>query len=213
MPTLRLLVADHQPLILSGIRGALNAVDDIEIVGEATSGTQLLPLISRTSPDVVLLDLDKPGFDALSALEQIRLEHAQVTVLVMSDQDDATEIIRTLELGASGYILKSIDPADLAAAIRQSVTRTFFCLGGMEVRVKAPAAEAEDALSVREVDILQRVAVGLSNRDIAKDLWLSDQTVKFHLRNIYRKLGVSNRTEAARYAFHRGLSEAPAQSY
>jgi DNA-binding NarL/FixJ family response regulator len=208
--TVRLLVADQQPLILSGIRGALDGVDDIEIVGEATSGRQLLPLISRTSPHVVLLDLDKSIYDALGALEQIRREHAHVIVLVMSDQDDASQIVRALQLGASGYILKSIDPADLAAAIRQSITRTFFCLGGMELDVKSPAADAEDALSVREVEVLKRVAVGLSNRDIAKALWLSDQTVKFHLHNIYRKLGVSNRTEAARFAFHRGLSEAPA---
>jgi DNA-binding NarL/FixJ family response regulator len=210
MSGLRLLVVDHQPLILSGIRGSLGAVDDMEIVGEATSAKQLLPLVSRTSPDVVLLDLDTPGHDALAVLEQLRLEYPQVTVLAMSDQDDAAQIMRALEVGASGYILKSIDPADLAAAIRQSVTRTFVCLGAMELRMTSTATEAEDALSIRETEVLQKIAVGLSNRAIANDLWLSEQTVKFHLRNIYRKLGVSNRTEAARHAFHRGLAEVTA---
>ena len=208
MATVRLLVADHHPLILAGIRGALDAVDDIEIVGEATSPSQLLPLVSRTSPDAVLLDLEMPDYDTMGVLEQIRLEHPGLTVLVLSETDDASQIMRALQLGASGYILKSIDPGDLAAAIRQCVSRTFFSLGGIELHVKAPAAA--DALSVREVEVLQRLAVGLSNREIAKALWLSDQTIKFHLRNIYRKLGVSNRTEAARYAFRAGLADAPA---
>jgi DNA-binding NarL/FixJ family response regulator len=202
----RLLVADHHPLVLAGIRGALDAVGDIEIVGEATSPSQLIPLISRTSPDVVLLDLEMPDHDAMNALRQIRSEHPGLTVLVLSETDDAAQIMRALQLGASGYILKSIDPGDLAAAIRQGVNRTFFSLGGIELHVKVAATE--EALSVREVEVLQLLAVGLSNREIAKDLWLSDQTIKFHLRNIYRKLGVSNRTEAARYAFDTGLADA-----
>jgi DNA-binding NarL/FixJ family response regulator len=204
----RLLIADHHPLILAGIRGALDPVDDIEIVGEATSPSQLLPLVSRTSPDVVLLDLEMPGDDAMSALEQIHLEHPSLTVLVLSETNHPSHVMRALQLGASGYILKSIDPSDLAGAIRQSVNRTFFSLGGLELHVNVPATE--DVLSLREVEVLRRLAVGLSNRDIAKDLWLSDQTIKFHLRNIYRKLGVNNRTEAARYAFRTGLADAPA---
>src|SRR5438876_8191003 len=107
---IRLLVADHQPLILFGIRGSLSAVDDMEIVGEATSLQQLLPLVARTSPDVILMDLDTPGQDALSTLEQLCFDYPQVAVLAMSDQNDPTQIMRALELGASGYILKNIDP-------------------------------------------------------------------------------------------------------
>jgi DNA-binding NarL/FixJ family response regulator len=206
LTALRVIVGDNQALILTGIRGALDGVDDIEIVGEASSGRQLLPLVSRTSPHLVLLDLHLPDLDGLVCLEQIRTEHPDVKVIMLADVADPIEIAGALERGARGLILKSIDPFDLAAVIRQAVQGTFYSFGGLALKVAYARAGAVE-LSSREVEVLQRVAVGLSNRAIAKDLWLSDQTVKFHLNKIYRKLGVANRTEAARYAYERGLPE------
>jgi DNA-binding NarL/FixJ family response regulator len=206
VPALRVLVADDQPLIRTGIRGALSGVDDLAVVGEASSQAQVLPLIARTTPDVVLLDLHMPDGDGIFALQQIGQVHPGVKVIVLADTREPADVLAALEAGACGYMLKSIDPFDLAAAIRQSVNGTFYSLGGIPLRASARANGAAE-LSSREIEVLQRVAVGLSNRAIAKELWLSDQTVKFHLRKIYRKLGVANRTEAAVYAAQRGLPE------
>jgi two-component system, NarL family, nitrate/nitrite response regulator NarL len=193
--------------MVKGIREALSAELDIEIVGEATSGAQVLPLVARTSPDLLLLDLRMPDLSGLELLELMRQTHPCVKVAILSVHNDPGQIATALEGGACAYILKSIDWADLGAAIRQAFAGTFICLGPT---VEAGAAEVNGngvGLSGREVEILQGVARGLSNRAIAGELWLSDQTVKFHLHNVYRKLGVNNRTEAARYAFEHGLAE------
>jgi DNA-binding NarL/FixJ family response regulator len=206
LAALKVLLADDQPLIRTGIRGALAGVDDLEVVGEASSQAQLLPLIARTTPDVVLLDLEMLDGGAPLVLQTIREGHPSVNVIVLSDSREPDSIMGVLEAGACGFVLKSIDPGDLAGTIRQAVRGTFYSLGGIPLR-EAFQTNGVAELSLREMEVLQRVAAGLSNRAIARDLWLSDQTVKFHLRKIYRKLGVSNRTEAALYAFQRGLPE------
>jgi DNA-binding NarL/FixJ family response regulator len=194
--------------MVKGIREALSGDPDIEIVGEATSGTQVLPLVARTSPDLVLLDLRMPEMDGLEVLELMQQAHPDVRVAFLSVHNDPAQIAAALEGGACAYILKSIDWADLGAAMRQAVSGTFISLGPQVVEIAAAEANGNGAgLSGREVEILQCVARGLSNRAIASELWLSDQTVKFHLHNVYRKLGVSNRTEAARYAYEHGLAE------
>lgn len=210
MGRLKVLLADDHPLIIAGVRRALEADGDIDVVGEASSGAQVLPLVAHTSPDLVLLDLRLPEMDGLTLLDRIRERHPGVKVAILSVVAEPAEITRALEHGACAYIVKSIDSIDLAAAIRQAISGTFYCFGalGREAATADPSTNGA-GLSKREVEILQGVARGLSNRAIARELWLSDQTVKFHLHNIYRKLGVSNRTEAARYAFESGLSEVP----
>ena len=194
--------------MIAGIRAALQAEGDIEIAGEATSGAQVLPLVSHSSPDVALIDLRLPEMDGLTCLQRIREKHPKVKVVVISVVDEPAEIARAMERGACAYIVKSIDPGDLPAVLRQAVAGSFFCFGNPN----GAARHADDGagLSDREGEILNGVARGLSNRAIAKELWLSDQTVKFHLHNIYRKLDVANRTEAAKYAFDHGLAGARA---
>ena len=209
MGKLKVLLADDHPLMLAGVRTALESDRDIEIAGEATSGAQVLPLVSRALPDVALLDLRLPEVDGLTCLAQIRERHPNVKVVFFSGIDDRDEIARALEGGACAYVTKSIDPADLAAVLRQAVAGAFYCVGGLAEPARQESPDEAD-LSTRETEILSGVARGLSNRAIAQELWLSDQTVKFHLHNIYRKLDVANRTEAARYAFDHGLSAAPA---
>jgi DNA-binding NarL/FixJ family response regulator len=168
-----------------------------------------MPLVSSARPDVVLIDLRLPEIDGLTCLERIRAKHPTVRVVLFSGVDDRAQIAVALERGACAYLVKSIHPGDLAAVIRQAVAGSFFCAAGLDT--VAARSEAHDAgLSGREAEILCSVARGLSNRAIAKELWLSDQTVKFHLHNIYRKLNVANRTEAAKYAFDHGLHEATA---
>jgi DNA-binding NarL/FixJ family response regulator len=208
MAKLRVLLVDDHPLVIAGIRDRLVADPDIEVVGEAHSGAQVLPLVAHTSPDLVLLDLRLPEMDGLTLIERLGERYPQVKVAVLSAVGDKAQIGQALERGACAYILKSINAADLAAAVRQAVSGAFYCVGSLTA--EEPVAQTNGVgLSNRELEILQGVAQGLSNRAIAKDLWLSDQTVKFHLHNIYRKLGVRNRTEAAKYAFEHGHAQVP----
>jgi DNA-binding NarL/FixJ family response regulator len=206
---LRVLLADDHPLMIAAVRSALESEKDFEIVGEATSGSQVMPLVSSARPDVVLIDLRLPEIDGLTCLERISAKHPTVRVLLFSGVDDRAQIAVALERGACAYLVKSIHPGDLAAVIRQAVAGSFFCAAGLD-KVAARSGAHDAGLSGREAEILCSVARGLSNRAIAKELWLSDQTVKFHLHNIYRKLNVANRTEAAKYAFDHGLHEATA---
>lgn len=207
MSKLKVLLADDHQLMLEGIRGALEKSRDMEVTGEATSGAQLLSLLAHARPDVVVLDLRLPDMDGLMCLTTIRQHYPSVKVVMLSASAEAGEIRAALDSGASAYIVKSIDTQDLAGAIRATVSGTVFC-----VEPEAPPLGAEDddtGLTDRQTEILRAVARGLTNRAIAKEFWLSDQTVKFHLHNIYQALGVRNRTEAASYAHEHGLVEQP----
>ena len=209
---MRILVADDHKLIMEGIRRALEPADDIEIVAEASTGSQVLPLVRRTTPDVVLLDMRMPQMDGLACLDQIRKHCPKVKVVVLSVFGDSEHIQAAFRHGASGYIVKSINPLDLPSAIRQAVDGTVFHAIGIPER-DANGNGKGIGLTDREVEILKAVARGLSNQAIGKELWVTEQTVKFHLTNIYRKLSLANRTEAARYAYQHGLVESPLYEY
>jgi DNA-binding NarL/FixJ family response regulator len=209
---MKVLIADDHRLMLQGIRRALEVADDIEIVGEAHTGSQVLPLINRTNPDLVLLDLRMPQVDGLSCLDQIRKRYPQVKVIILSVFSDSEHIEAALSRGACGYIVKSVNPIDLPSAIRQAYEGTVYHAVGLPEFDQTTAAKAA-GLTEREIAILQAVARGLSNQAIGKELWVTEQTVKFHLTNIYRKLGVANRTEAARYAYQKGLLDSSVYEY
>jgi len=209
---MKVLIADDHRLILQGIRRTLEENDDIEVVGEASSGTQVLPLIGRTNPDIVLMDIRMPGLDGLACLDQIRKRHPDVKVVFLSAFDDPEHIQSALKRGAAAYIVKSVNPLDLASTLRQAVEGTVFHALGLPDQDEHSTAKAA-GLTDRELAILKAVAQGLSNQAIGKQLWVTEQTVKFHLTNIYRKLGVGNRTEAARHAFSLGIVDSPARNY
>ncbi len=205
---LRVLICDDHKLILDGIRRALEATDDLEVVGEAVKGGQVMPLVRRTQPDVVLLDLRMPEVDGLVSLDQIKRRYPHIKVIVLSVATDQKLIENVLKRGASAYIVKSVNPVDLPSAIRQAVDETVYTAIGLPDDSASSAVKAT-GLTDRELAILGALARGLSNAAIAKELWVAPQTVKFHLTNIYRKLGVANRTEAARYAYQQGLVASP----
>jgi two-component system, NarL family, response regulator LiaR len=202
----RVLIADDHRLMVEGTKKALAAAGGFEVVGEASNGAQVLPLVRRLKPDLVLLDLRMPQMDGLSCLAKIRKEFPDMKVAILSATQDEASIETALKRGANAYIVKTVNPEDLAAALRQTVEGTVFTTAGVSDDHGQHAAKAA-GLTDREVTILRAVARGLSNEAIAKELWVAEQTVKFHLTNIYRKLEVSNRTEAARYAFEQGLVE------
>jgi DNA-binding NarL/FixJ family response regulator len=204
---MRVLIADDHQLIIEGVRRSLEAAGDFEVVGECSSGAQVLPLVGRTNPDVVLLDLRMPGADGLSCLTRIRSKHPDVKVVILSASTDEKIIANVLKRGASAYVVKSVNPVDLPSVLRQAVDGTVFSAIGLPDAGDTPARAA--GLTERETAILSALARGLSNEAIAKELWVAEQTVKFHLTKIYRKLGVANRTEAARLAYQNGLVESP----
>jgi DNA-binding NarL/FixJ family response regulator len=203
----RVLIADDHRLIVEGVKRSLSEADDFEVVGECSSGTQVLPMVGRTNPDVVLLDLRMPGADGLTCLAQIKKRYPEVKVVILSVTTDEKVIQTVLQRGASAFIVKSINPVDLPSALRQAVEGTVFSAIGLPDPGDSAARAA--GLTERETAILTALARGLSNEAIGKELWVAEQTVKFHLTNIYRKLGVSNRTEAARLAYQNGLVESP----
>ena len=203
--TIRVLIADDHGLFRDGIRQALEAVDGIEVVAEATSGAEVLPLIARSDPDVVILDVRMPKLDGLGCLERIRKLHAKVKVVMLSAFSDAEHIQAAFKRGANAYIVKTVDPLDLPAALRQVLDTTIYFPLSVAPQPEENALVA--SLTEREVSMLKALARGLSNNAISQEFWVTEQTVKFHLTNIYRKLGVRNRTEATRFAYQNGLAE------
>jgi NarL family two-component system response regulator LiaR len=204
----RVLLADDHRLIIESVRSALEDSGEFEVVGEAQNGAQVLALVKRTQPDVVVLDIRMPGMDGLVCLDQIKKRSPEIKVIVLSASADQKLIENVLKRGASAYIVKSVNPVDLPSAIRQALDETVYTAIGLADDNSASAAKAA-GLTSRELAILTALAQGKSNAAIAKELWVAPQTVKFHLTNIYRKLNVANRTEAARYAYQQGLVESP----
>lgn len=202
---LRVLVADDHQLTIDAVKAALLDADGIKVVAEATSGRMALGAMQRSRPDVALIDMHMPGaIDGLACSERTRRRFPGVRVVIMSGFTDHCAIRMAFRRGAHAFISKTIEPRDIGPALRQAVGGTVY---------HAPPGDADpftaegldEALSDRETMVLKAVAAGLSNRAISKRLWVTEHTVKFHLTNIFRKLGVSNRTEATRWALSQGL--------
>ncbi len=200
------LIADDHPLILAGIRRALDRSEAVEVVGEATSGSQVLAMVERRRPDVVLLDLHMPGLDGPELIEAIRERWPEIKTVVLSANEDRGSIDGALSAGASAYIVKSVSPSDLPSVIRQVAGGAIFHAPSRPSATAASPPEATGPdLTERERTILAAIASGQTTAAISRELWVSEHTIKFHLTNIYRKLGVSNRAGAVRFAIEHGL--------
>jgi DNA-binding NarL/FixJ family response regulator len=174
-------------------------------VATTNSGADVADLVARHHPDIVVMDLRMPGVDGLQALDRIRARDKSVKVVILSASDRPEEIQGALARGANGYILKSVNPIDLPSALRQVHDGTVFH-GGVSGSAPAQSPAQAAGLTDREVTLVRALARGLSNKQISQELWITEQTVKFHLSNIYRKLDVSNRTGAVRWAHENGLA-------
>jgi DNA-binding NarL/FixJ family response regulator len=202
---IQVFLADDHGLMLQAVRLALEPHPEIEIVGEARSGSEVLPRVAETRPDIVLLDIRMPGLDGLQVLDRLQKLYPETKVVMLSGVDEPGLAEEALRRGAKAFLGKGIDPADVAPVLHQVsegtlVTESFGAPG------IAGAAADEFGLTGRESEILEQVASGQSNKQIAGKFWLSEQTIKYHLTNVYRKLGVSSRTEAARFAYEHGLA-------
>jgi two-component system nitrate/nitrite response regulator NarL len=206
---IRVLLADDHALVLQALRYALEPEADIEIVAEAKSGSEVLPRVGETEPDVILLDIRMPGLDGLQLLDRLGKQYPDTKVVILSGTDEAELAEEALRRGARAFLGKGIDPSEVAPVLRQvfegKLVGESFATG-----VQEPVRAAEEfGLTAREREILERVATGRSNKQIASEFWLSEQTIKYHLTNVYRKLGVRSRTEAARFAYDHGLAGNP----
>lgn len=197
---MRVAISSSRPLALTGIRAALEADGELEIVGEARTVDETLLLVERTGPDAALVctDLD----DVVGLLDRVLAARPDLKVVLFADRRDAREAETALAHGASGYLLGAIEPSDLAAALRLCVREAIYAARDLPT---LSASHQTGGLSDRERAVLNLLGTGLSNREIGRELWITEQTVKYHLANLYRKIGVGNRVEAVRWAAERRL--------
>jgi DNA-binding NarL/FixJ family response regulator len=204
---IRVLIADDHPLIIAGVRRTIEQSEDFEVVGEARSAPELMNLIERRSPDLVLLDLRMPGVSGVEHIEAIRERWPDIKVVVLSACDDRPSIDSALNAGANAYMLKTTTAIDICSVLRQvSQGAVFHAPSTPPVIGLSPSEPQGPTLTEREQTILAAVGAGLTTAAISRELWVSEHTIKFHLTNIYRKIGVSNRAGAVRYALGHGLA-------
>jgi len=203
---IRLVIVDDHPVVRDGLRGMLESQPDFEIVGEASDGSAAVRLAESLVPDIVLMDLRMPVMDGVTALREIKTHNPQVQVLVLTTYDSDADILPAIEAGASGYLLKDSSRGELFAGIRAAARGETVLAPAVAARlVGRMRAPGEEQLSSREVEVLQLVAEGESNSEIASHLHISQATVKSHLVHIFGKLGVSDRTAAVTAALRRGI--------
>ena len=205
---IRVLIADDHPMVRQGLRVFLELQPDIEVVGEAADGAEAAAMTTELLPDVVLLDLVMPGVDGLSALETLAERGLAERVLVVTSFGEYRSALPALRAGARGYISKDVDPAALATAVR-AVAAGHVLLGPQVAEALVAQAGSTAALpsethgpqlTAREREVLEHIAAGRSNREIARSLNLAEKTVKTHVSNVLMKLGVADRTQAALWA-------------
>ncbi|WP_295823369.1 response regulator transcription factor [uncultured Microbacterium sp.] len=197
---IRVLVADDHSMVREGLSSVLAAEGDIEVVATATNGAEAVALVGTTGIDVVVMDVSMPVMDGIAATRAVRQDHPRVRVLVLTSFGDRDQVRRAIAAGATGYQLKDAEPADLRAAVR-SVAQGHTPLDPRVAGALLPdAAASGNGLSVREEEVLRLVANGLANKQVATALGISERTVKAHLGNVFRQIGVADRTSAALWA-------------
>jgi DNA-binding NarL/FixJ family response regulator len=203
---IRVMLVDDHPVVREGLRGMLDAEPDLTVIGEAGSGEEAVALALAERPDVILMDLRMPGLDGAGATEKIMSADIGSRVIVLTTYETDADILRAVEAGAAGYLLKDASRAELAGAIR-AATRGETVLapsvaGRLVRRMRQPA---QQGLSPREIEVLRLVGKGMTNADVGATLHISEATVKTHLLRVFNKLGVSDRTAAVTTAMELGM--------
>jgi DNA-binding NarL/FixJ family response regulator len=211
---IRVLLVDDHGVVRRGLRGYLELLDDIEVIGEAENGLRGVELSADLNPDVILMDIVMPQLDGIGAIGRIKAAQPHVQVVALTSFIEEEKVIAALEAGASGFILKDAEADDVAAAIRAAhndevhldPAAARILATGMRTRSTAPAIEP---LTDRELEVLALVGRGRSNKEIATDLGITERTARTHVSNILGKLGLASRTQAALYAVDRKLVSGP----
>lgn len=205
-PPIRLLIVDDHPVVRDGLRGMFAGEPDFEVVGEAANGNEALARAKTFHPDVVLMDLRMPEMDGVSAIRAMSGVGIEARVLVLTTYDTDSDVLAAIEAGATGYLLKDAPRQELLRAVRAAARGEGVLSPAVTSRLLEQVRQpAKDALSDRELEVLQLIARGFNNREAAAHLFISEATVKTHLLHIYTKLGVNDRAAAVATAFERGL--------
>jgi DNA-binding NarL/FixJ family response regulator len=219
MSKTRVLIADDHPMMRQGIRHLLGRQRDLEVVGEASNGEQVVSLAEELAPDVVIMDIGMPGVNGLEATKRIKASNPAIAIIIFTVYDEAEYVLRLLEAGADGYLLKDAYGTQLLQAVRAvkaggsplqpAVVKRLLTSAGRHRAAKRLAGQmkkrgSDEYLTPREIEVLQLAAKGLTNRGIGAELDIGAGTVKWHLLSIFAKLGVNSRTEAVLHAMKRG---------
>jgi DNA-binding NarL/FixJ family response regulator len=213
MSPIRVVVADDQTAVREGLELLLGLLDDVEVVGAAADGDEAVRLVAEHGADVVLMDLRMPRCDGVTATARIRAEHPQTNVVVLTTYAEEADILAALRAGALGYLTKDAGRVQIAGAIRAAAAGQAILDPAVQQRLLAAAGaapttsgELPDGLTARESEVLTLIATGLSNREIALKLFLSEATVKSHINRLFAKTGVRDRAQAVQYAYQHGLA-------
>lgn len=203
---IRILIVDDHPVVRDGLKGMLAGLPEFEVVGEAADGAQAVEMVAQFTPQVVLMDLRMPVMDGVEAITRIHARQPRSYALVLTTYDTDSDILRAIEAGATGYILKDAPREELYRAIRATAQGQSYLSPSVATRLMSQMRSPEETpLSLREVDVLSWVARGSSNKEIAHSLHISEATVKSHLLHIFSKLGVNDRTQAVTLAMQKGI--------
>ena len=212
---IKVLLVDDHTVVLKGLAFFLSTQEDLELVGEANNGKEALVKVGETTPDVILMDLYMPEMDGVEATAYIKKEYPNVKVIVLTSFSDQAHVLPALRAGASGYILKDVEPDQLVEAIRSAYKGNIQLhpdIANALLSQTLPVEEKEeessiqvDVLTARENEVLQLLAKGMSNKEIASVLVITEKTVKAHVSSILSKLHLSDRTQAALYAVKNGI--------
>jgi len=214
MDKIKVMIADDYPMIRKGLKKLLELEDDIEVIAQASDGREAVEFAKSYDPDVILMDINMPELNGLQAIEILKNDGCRSKIIVLTIHEDKEYLFKTLKLGAQGYVLKDAEPEILAEAIRSVVAGQSYIQANMtkelvkefnRVTMMERTKQDENNLTARELEVLELIAEGKINKEIAKELYISEKTVKNHVSNIFRKLKVSDRTQAAIYAFKHNI--------
>lgn len=212
MNTIGILIADDHSIVREGLKQLLDLEEDFKVVGQASNGVETIEKVKQLKPDVLLLDINMPVMNGINALRKIKEEGLRTNVVILTLHEDREYLLETMQIGATGYILKDSDSSTLYKAIRDAYNGESYIQPKLAAELvkefnkpKGAKLKLENELTQREYEVLTLIAEGHNNKEIADELFISEKTVKNHVSNIFRKLNVSDRTQAAIYAFKNNI--------
>jgi two-component system, NarL family, response regulator DegU len=214
MSKIRVLIADDHSMVRQGLKQILELEEDLVVIAQASNGVEAVKLAKECNPDVVLMDINMPTLNGLQAIKEIKEEKLLSKIIVLTIHEDREYLFKTIQMGAEGYVLKDAEPSVLIDAIRNVHQGQSYIQANMttqlvkefnRVTLHEKDKNDEHSLTAREIEVLELIAEGMINKEIAKQLYISEKTVKNHVSNIFKKLNVSDRTQAAIYAFKNNI--------